>query len=82
MRIAGHLNWIDELPAAAQAAIKERFVYRDLEPGELVGESGQPSEGMYQVQSGHIKMLAYNPDGEHSLIIIRRLPRAPHVSAF
>jgi len=70
MRIAGHLNWIDELPAAAQAAIKERFVYRDLEPGELVGESGQPSEGMYQVQSGHIKMFAYNPDGEHSLIII------------
>lgn len=70
MHIAGQLNWIEELPAHTRAAIKERFVYRSLQTGETVKESGQPSEGMYQVQSGYIKLLADRPDGEQSLLLI------------
>ncbi len=70
MHIAGQLNWINELPTPTRAAIRERFVYRDLQPGETIKESGQPPEGMYQVQSGYIKLLADRPDGEQSLLLI------------
>lgn len=70
MHIAGQLNWINELPTPTRAAIRERFVFRDLQPGETIKESGQPAEGMYQVQSGYIKLLADRPDGEQSLLLI------------
>ena len=70
MRIAGQLNWIDELPPEVKAAIRDRFTYRNLQPGDLVGETGQPSEGMYQLESGHIKLLAEQPDGEHALLLV------------
>ncbi|MEM5518307.1 Crp/Fnr family transcriptional regulator [Henriciella sp. AS95] len=70
MHIAGRLNWIEELPQDAQTAIRQRFVYRNLSAGDVIGEAGQPSEGMYQVQSGYIKMLADQPDGERALLLI------------
>lgn len=70
MHIAGELNWINELPEATRAAIRERFSYRDLQLGDIIKESGQPSEGMYQIQSGYIKLLADRPDGEQSLLLI------------
>ncbi|MGE6697241.1 Crp/Fnr family transcriptional regulator [Hyphomonas sp. NPDC076900] len=70
MHIAGQLNWINELPAPARAAIRERFVYRDIETGETIKESGQPADGMYQIQSGFVKLLADRPDGERSLLMI------------
>ncbi|MBA4225618.1 MAG: hypothetical protein C0456_03220 [Hyphomonas sp.] len=70
MHIAGQLNWINELPDATRAAVRERFSYRDLQPGDVIKESGQPAEGMYQIQSGYIKLLADRPDGEQSLLLI------------
>ncbi len=70
MHIAGQLNWIDELPAPARSAIRERFVYREVAPGEIIKETGQPADGMYQVQSGYIKLLADRQDGESSLLMI------------
>jgi len=69
MHIVGRLNWIEELPDDARAAIEERFEYRTIKAGDVIAEAGQPSEGMYQVQSGYIKMLADQPDGERALIV-------------
>ena len=70
MHIVGRLNWIGELPQAARAAIEERFEYRTIQAGDLIAQAGQLSEGMYQVQSGYIKMFADQPDGERALLVI------------
>lgn len=70
MHIAGKLNWIDDLPAPTRAAVRERFAYRDLQAGDIIKESGQVPDGMYQIQSGYIKLLADRPDGEQSLLLI------------
>lgn len=70
MRIAGTINWIAELPHDARRAIEARFEYRNLASGEVLGETGQPCEGMYQVQSGYVKLLGDQPDGERALLAI------------
>ncbi|MCI4643551.1 MAG: Crp/Fnr family transcriptional regulator [Hyphomonadaceae bacterium] len=70
MRIARRADWISELPRDARSAIEARFQYRDVNSGEVIGETGHPCEGIYQVQSGYVKLLADHADGERSLLAV------------
>ena len=70
MHIVGTLNWIDELPVNVQAEIRSRFSYRNYAAGEVIAKAGHISEGMYQLQSGYVRLLADHADGERGLILI------------
>lgn len=70
MRLTSKQNWIAELPKDARQAIEKRLEYRDYGPGELIHQAGAPCVGMCRVHSGHVKLLAEQPDGERALLAI------------
>jgi CRP-like cAMP-binding protein len=70
--LLGHENWIATLPAAVQQEISARMIPRDLAAGELLIEAGSEPLGIYQVERGYLRLIAYHPDGRQTLIVIYR----------
>lgn len=65
-------NWIGALPDAVARAIHERMTTRVLSPGEVLKSIGAPPSGIYQVESGYLRLIAELPDGNQTLVVIYR----------
>lgn len=57
-------NFIDELPAAVRAALRQRAVVRELALGEPVYRQGDEATEMYQLLTGSVKTCNYSLDGK------------------
>ena len=63
-------NWIEGLPAPVRARIEERMISIDLAPGQILKQAGDRPDGMFQVQSGYLRLLGLHPDGRRHLLLI------------
>lgn len=63
-------NWLSELSAAAQLAIRQHVVIRRFRRGEHVYRQGAGASGLYQVISGHVQLRAFGASGEEMLVTI------------
>jgi len=63
-------NWIGELPADVQAAVRDRMTLVELAPGEVVKAAGEPATRMHQVERGFVKLVGLHEDGRQALIAV------------
>lgn len=65
-------NWITALPDVVRQEIFERMVPRDLVAGEVLTTPGMPPLGLFQLEAGFLRLLAYHEDGRQTLILVYR----------
>ncbi|WP_126177132.1 Crp/Fnr family transcriptional regulator [Tsuneonella rigui] len=63
-------NWIAELPDPVRTRVAERMKFIDLASGEVLKQAGDKPDGMFQVQSGYLRLLGLHPDGRQHLILL------------
>ncbi|MPZ71312.1 MAG: cyclic nucleotide-binding domain-containing protein, partial [Actinobacteria bacterium] len=67
MTLASH-DLMDRLSAASRDRLLARAVERDLEPGELLYLTGDPSERVHVIDSGILKLTARDAEGEETIV--------------
>lgn len=65
-------NWIAGLPDAVREAIYAKMAPKIYAPGSTVRSVGDEPSGVYQVESGYLRVLGYHPDGTQTLVLIYR----------
>ena len=65
-------NWLHELPAQVRDAIVARMTTVEIPAGKTLRRTGDHAVGMYQVESGYVRLLGLNPDGRQVLILLYR----------
>lgn len=51
--------------------ISENTVLRSYDAGEIIFLEGDPADGLWIVESGHVKIFKLNPDGEEHILHLR-----------
>ena len=63
--------YFDDLPDEVIERLVDAVVQRQYEAGESIFLEGDPSTGLWIIETGHIKVYKINPDGvEHILHIL------------
>ncbi len=70
MRIAGKQNWIARLPAHVRDVVHARMSTRSYAPGDTIVHAGSPAQCIHQVQSGYVKILKNQPNGDQVLLAL------------
>ncbi|WP_296594931.1 Crp/Fnr family transcriptional regulator [Phenylobacterium sp.] len=70
--LLSHENWIAALPDSVRQEILQRMIPRELAAGEPLIHAGAPSLGIYQLEAGYLRLVAYHPDGRQTLILVYR----------
>jgi CRP/FNR family cyclic AMP-dependent transcriptional regulator len=65
-------NWIRDLPEPVRRAVEERMVALDLAAGETLKKAGDAPDGLFQIESGYLRLLGLHHDGRQILILIYR----------
>jgi CRP-like cAMP-binding protein len=65
-------NWIRDLPEHVRAAIEERMKVVELAAGQVLKQAGDAPEGLFQMQSGLVRLLGLHADGRQILIRLYR----------
>ncbi|TQV70567.1 Crp/Fnr family transcriptional regulator [Exilibacterium tricleocarpae] len=67
-----NFNWIDALPDTAKQAVVNTMTTRTFSDGEFVYLAGTPSEALYQVVEGLVRLTVMSPDGKEILMFVMR----------
>ena len=65
-------NWIRDLPQSVREAVQERMVTVDLSAGAFLKKAGDAPDGLFQIESGYVRLLGLHHDGRQILILIYR----------
>jgi len=63
-----HLPYFIETESPCLATLARQAVRRTLEAGEIVFLEGEPSAGLWVIESGHIKVYKLSPNGVEHII--------------
>ncbi len=63
-----HLPYFIETESPCLATLARQAVRRTLEAGEIAFLDGEPSAGLWIIESGHVKVYKLNPDGVEHIV--------------